>query len=137
MSLTHTPAVIPMIPTVLLVDSDASYRATLSGRIADNGCRVLTAADGARALDVFRTEDVDLLVTDEHLPVMSALDLLTVTRIAWPETSRVLLTDEITIAPPDDDDVDGLFEKSSSTDSLATTLAGLAAGRRPATRSVA
>jgi DNA-binding response OmpR family regulator len=63
--------------TVLLVEDDAMLRGLLAEALAQEGCAVLTAEDGERALAIASTlaEQLDLVVTDVLLPVMDGLEL--------------------------------------------------------------
>lgn len=61
---------------VLLVDDDAIVRAVITIMLKELGCQVLTAADGAEAVEVFgRNRDaVDLVLLDMRMPVMNGFD---------------------------------------------------------------
>lgn len=67
--------------TVLVADDDAAtrlmLRRVLRGRF---GCEIVDAADGAIALDVLKTQDVDLVMLDLQMPQVSGLDVLRVLR---------------------------------------------------------
>ena len=60
--------------TVLVVDDEAIIR-DLCGK-ALKGYRVLEAGNGEEALEVFRREQVDVILTDVMMPRMGGLDLL-------------------------------------------------------------
>jgi CheY-like chemotaxis protein len=63
--------------TVLVVDDDATLRAILARTLADEGYRVITAADGEEALALAHTLNgqLGLVVTDIRMPVMDGLTL--------------------------------------------------------------
>ncbi len=62
--------------TVLLVDDDEVVRNTVSLMLEDLGYRVVSAADGAQALELLKREpDVALLFTDVVMPGMSGRQL--------------------------------------------------------------
>ena len=67
--------------TVLVADDDAAtrlmLRRVLRGRF---GCEIVDAADGASALDVLKTQDVDFVMLDLQMPQVSGLDVLRVLR---------------------------------------------------------
>ena len=65
---------------VLVADDDKNGRRTLEILIANLGCQVSTAADGAIALEIIRNTSVDLLITDLNMPNMDGLALLTALR---------------------------------------------------------
>jgi CheY-like chemotaxis protein len=53
--------------TILVVDSNARTRTSLSRRLASTGCTVLQAEDGTRALDMVRNGSVELVVSELYL----------------------------------------------------------------------
>jgi DNA-binding response OmpR family regulator len=66
------------LKTVLLVDDEDLFRSSVAEALsAPRGpFAVLTAADGAQALEILRRQDVDLLITDLHMPVLDGIELL-------------------------------------------------------------
>ena len=61
--------------TVLIVDDEPDIIATLQFRLVSTGYRVLTAENGARALDVMRSDKVDLVLADFMMPEINGLEL--------------------------------------------------------------
>jgi CheY-like chemotaxis protein len=57
-------------PIVLCVDDTASILEGWKMLLEENGYLVLTATNGKQALEVFRTNSVDLAVLDYHMPEM-------------------------------------------------------------------
>lgn len=53
---------------ILIVDDDRSVRRMLTRVLADEGYRVLSAADGARGLEIANTRRIDLVLLDLNLP---------------------------------------------------------------------
>jgi len=81
--------------TVLLADDEISVTDSMKTSIswASLGIEeVYTAADGAQALEVFRSHRVDLLITDIKMPRMDGLALLEHVRAHYPDTHCVLLS---------------------------------------------
>jgi PAS domain S-box-containing protein len=66
----------PHPPTVLLVDDEAMIRELARTVLARAGFRVLTAEDGAEAVEVFarRHAEIDLVILDVTMPRMSGRD---------------------------------------------------------------
>ncbi|MDC0336015.1 response regulator [Pseudodesulfovibrio sp.] len=81
-----------MQETVLLVDDEAGIRKVLSVAIADAGYRVLTAANGAEALDILTDNDVPLIVSDIKMPGMDGLELLQKIKRNWPDSEVIMIT---------------------------------------------
>lgn len=57
--------------SILIIDDDGIVRDALSVFLTRSGHRVLTAADGANGVQVFKNNLPDLVVLDRDLPVMS------------------------------------------------------------------
>ncbi|WP_171060459.1 response regulator [Poseidonocella sp. HB161398] len=53
---------------------------------------VHTALSGADALAIMETVDVDVIASDQRMPNMTGIELLSQVRERWPSTVRVLLT---------------------------------------------
>jgi CheY-like chemotaxis protein len=67
----------PTVPRVLLVDDDPIMRLLGSRLLAEAGYDVETADDGAEALKrLDGRNDVNLMVTDIHMPSMGGIELL-------------------------------------------------------------
>jgi CheY-like chemotaxis protein len=62
--------------TILLVDDEPDWREIMADWFEREGSRVLTAEDGADALKVMRTDQVDVVVSDVRMPVMDGITLL-------------------------------------------------------------
>lgn len=62
--------------TILFVDDDEMERAFAREILEPRGHRVLYAGDGESALKVYRTEDVDVVVTDLAMPKLNGLRLI-------------------------------------------------------------
>jgi len=61
---------------VLVVDDLEANRIVAEGLLAGLGHRTLAAADGARALELVRTEPVDAVLLDLHMPDLDGLEWL-------------------------------------------------------------
>ena len=60
---------------VLIVDDEEDAIAALQFRLAAAGYEVVTASNGAEALDVIQTSDVDLVLADFMMPEINGLEL--------------------------------------------------------------
>jgi putative nucleotidyltransferase with HDIG domain len=79
--------------SVLFVDNDASVLKALRKLFAaDSVIRLLMASSGEEALEIVRTEDVWLVVSDNQLPGISGIELLERLRHISSTTGRILMT---------------------------------------------
>jgi DNA-binding NtrC family response regulator len=62
--------------TILLADDDVNLSRVLEFQLTEAGYKVSMAQDGAEALDVFRDDDFDCVITDLRMPKLSGLELL-------------------------------------------------------------
>ena len=82
------------MPRVLIADDEESMRMLVARAIAMDGYVIVTAEDGAEALEILIRENgaFDLLLTDIKMPVMDGIALaLTVAR-DFPDLTILLMT---------------------------------------------
>ena len=77
---------------ILVVDDEPAQREVVSGFLKKQGFDVSTAESGVKALQLFRQDSIDLILTDQKMPNMSGSDLLQAVRGINPETSVILMT---------------------------------------------
>jgi two-component system response regulator PilR (NtrC family) len=77
---------------ILVVDDEPSMREFLQILLSKQGHEVLTAGDVTSALERFRTDDFDLVVSDLRLGRESGLDILKAVKESSPQTEVVMLT---------------------------------------------
>ncbi|HZH82984.1 MAG TPA: response regulator, partial [Phototrophicaceae bacterium] len=65
---------------ILVVDDETSQRELVSGYLKKQGYQVVAAPGGQDALEIFRREPVELVLTDQRMPDLSGLDLLKAVR---------------------------------------------------------
>ncbi len=78
--------------TVLVVDDDRSNRVTMERILSREGYRVLHAESGRHAMEVFREQGVDLVLTDLKMPGMTGIDVLKAVRKVDPHVEVVVMT---------------------------------------------
>jgi len=78
--------------TILLADDDDGLRRVLEFQLGEAGYRVLTAPDGAAALEIFTGEEIDCVITDLQMPKLSGLDLLDRLKAVARETPVIVIT---------------------------------------------
>jgi CheY-like chemotaxis protein len=62
--------------TVLIVDDEPMLLEIFGEWLQEENCRVLTAGDGAAALQILQSHHVDIIVSDVRMPVMDGILLL-------------------------------------------------------------
>ncbi|MEJ6023750.1 response regulator transcription factor [Ramlibacter sp. PS4R-6] len=77
---------------VLLVEDDASMRATLERALSRRGMRIVACADGAQALGLWRANPPEVVLLDLSLPGMDGLDVLEKARSEGLRTPVLVLT---------------------------------------------
>ncbi len=77
--------------TVLVVDDDPRILATIN-RLLRPRYRVLLAEGGEQALALLRQNKVQIVVSDQRMPSMTGVELLTKVKQVSPQSLRVLLT---------------------------------------------
>ena len=65
-----------MTKRILAVDDSASMRQMVLFTLKGAGYEVVQACDGVEALDIARKSDVDLVLTDVHMPRMDGITLV-------------------------------------------------------------
>lgn len=78
--------------TILIVDDEKNYLTILTAILEEEGFEVLTALSGQEALDIRKTSDVDLVLTDMKMPVMDGIELLEHIKAIDPELPVVMMT---------------------------------------------
>ncbi len=80
------------MPTILVVDDDASNRDTLERLLVREEFTVLHADSGRSAMDVVRAHRMDVVLTDLKMPGMTGIDLLKAVRTLDPDVEVVVMT---------------------------------------------
>lgn len=62
--------------TILVADDDESLRRVIEYNLSNKGYKVLPAASGEEALNIFKKEDVDIVVTDIKMENVDGIELL-------------------------------------------------------------
>ncbi|MBQ8104480.1 MAG: response regulator [Afipia sp.] len=79
---------------VLIADDEESMRLLVARAIAMDGHEIVTAEDGAEALEILNRDEVafDLLLTDIKMPVMDGIALALAAARDFPRLTILLMT---------------------------------------------
>jgi len=82
------------MPRVLIADDEDSMRSLVARAIAMDGHDIVTAQDGAEALDILTREQgaFDLLLTDIQMPIMDGIALALSAARDFPGLTILLMT---------------------------------------------
>lgn len=83
---------VAMQETVLFVDDDTTVLQHIEELFQDRGVKVLTADSPYRALEIFSGREIAVLVTDNVMPGMNGLELLSHIREISPDTVKIMMT---------------------------------------------
>ncbi len=83
--------------TVLFVDDDETTRAAAKDFLEEEGYRVVLAADGAEALEVFGTAEPSVVVTDLEMPRISGDQVVAQIRLRSRKTPVIIITGHRTL----------------------------------------
>ena len=77
---------------ILVVDDEPAQREVISGFLRKQGFEVVTADSGERALELFRQDAFDLILTDQKMAGMTGLDLMQAVHTINSDTPVILIT---------------------------------------------
>lgn len=63
-------------PNLLITDDNRDFRLCLAEALSRRGYRTVLAADGLEALEVIRSQHIDLALLDVHMPRLDGLGML-------------------------------------------------------------
>ena len=78
--------------TILVVDDEPYMTEMLQSFFEMNNYVCFTASDGIEALEVLKSEKIDIVITDMKMPNMNGLDLLKEVKGKYQGTSAVIMT---------------------------------------------
>jgi len=78
--------------TVLFVDDEVNILRAVQRLLRHEPCRVLTASRGSEALGLLANDSAQVVVSDQRMPEMNGVELLSVIRERHPDAVRMMLT---------------------------------------------
>jgi two-component system NtrC family response regulator len=83
--------------TILVVDDEKNYLLVLSAVLQEEGYEVLAAQGGHEALEIQKSSDLDLILTDMKMPTMDGIELLENIKALDPDLPVIMMTAHGTI----------------------------------------
>ncbi|MFA0438474.1 hybrid sensor histidine kinase/response regulator [Vibrio sp. 10N.286.49.C2] len=113
--------------TVLIVDDKEVQRTLVQMYLNQLGVNSLQANNGEKAVDIFKSNHVDLILMDVQMPVMNGFDASQLIKAYSPHTPIIALSGESGASELDmiNKIMDGRLEKPTSLDALRHLLEGL------------
>jgi two-component system NtrC family response regulator len=81
-----------IMETILIVDDEKNYLTILSAVLEEEGFEILTALSGPEALEIQKTSDLDLVLTDMKMPEMDGIALLENIKTLDPDLPVIMMT---------------------------------------------
>ena len=97
---------------MMLVDDEERFLSTTKKLLSKKGYDVMTASNGAEALEKLRLQNIHVVVLDVKMPGMDGIETLKAIKKSYPLVEVIMLTGHATVESA----VDGL--KSGATDYL-------------------
>ena len=77
---------------ILLVDDEVILQDILRKMIERARHQVIAASSGEEALEILKSQPIDLVITDLYMPSMSGLDLLVSVKDSWPNIPVIIMS---------------------------------------------
>lgn len=77
---------------ILVVDDEAVLRVVLIMELEGEGYLVTGAPDGEEAIEILKTKQFDLVISDIKMPNVDGFEVLKFVKDRWPKTKVVMLT---------------------------------------------
>ncbi|MCK4807363.1 MAG: response regulator [Candidatus Aegiribacteria sp.] len=87
------------MPLILIIDDDPMIRDMLVLAFRKKNYDVMDAANGKTALNIFRTEDVDVVITDLIMPDMEGIETIRELRKIKPDAKIIACSGGGSISP--------------------------------------
>jgi DNA-binding response OmpR family regulator len=87
--------------SILIIDDDAHFRAMLRQMLSRAGYEVKEAPNGKQGMRLYRTEPVDLVITDLIMPEKEGIETITDLRREFPGVKIIAVSGGGKIGPED------------------------------------
>ena len=77
---------------ILILDDKASVTRSLKKAIEPSGHKCISIQHPAEAMEVFKSEKFDLVITDLKMPTLNGIEILQMIKKSWPETPVIVFS---------------------------------------------
>ncbi|HEX5394315.1 MAG TPA: EAL domain-containing protein [Rhodocyclaceae bacterium] len=78
--------------SLLLVDDEPNILNALKRLLRRENCKIYTASSGTEALEILALHPVQVVISDQRMPEMSGIELLSKIKTLYPDTVRIILS---------------------------------------------
>jgi len=107
-----------MVDRILIVDDNKEDLEAMKAILEKKGCEVVTADDGAKALDQLQSDGFKLALIDIKMPTLSGYDLARLLKERVTHKVRIIYVSIVPQQEVDMEGVDGFIQKPFSPESL-------------------
>ena len=112
-------------PSVLITDDSQSWRSVVEEVLARSGFRTRQAACGEEAIEVVRTEWIDIVLIDFHMPRLDGIETLRIIRARGNWQPAVMMTghpQEVPVEEAQALKVESIMAKPTDRQVIVTTV---------------
>ncbi len=81
-----------MAEALLIVDDEEKILRSIERMLIDRDLKILKARNAREALDLIRNEEISVILSDNMMPGMTGVDMLSLAKSHAPDTIRILMT---------------------------------------------
>ncbi len=96
---------------ILVIDDDQEDLETMTDILEQEGFEVVTATDGAKALDLLTEDSFVLILIDIRMPTLSGYDLLRLMREKVNHSAKMVYVSIVPQKDVDMEDIEGFIQK--------------------------
>ena len=78
---------------ILVIDDVSSVRAFIKNILEDENYNVVEAENGAIGINLYKTGNFDLVITDVYMPIRSGIEVVLELKRDYPNTKIIVLSD--------------------------------------------
>jgi response regulator RpfG family c-di-GMP phosphodiesterase len=91
-ALLEAPSIATRPPRILVVDDTESVLVVATAFLEPDGYDVVTASNGADAIEILKQDSFAVIVSDVKMPQMTGMQFLAQAKLLQPDASRILMT---------------------------------------------